>query len=84
MKAIMNLQAKKLELVQLILNTEKPSVLARVEAVLKKEKGEDWWDETSEAEKKAIEKGIAEADSGKLIPHARVMQEVRGKYNLDK
>ena len=80
----MNLQAKKLELVQLILNTEKPSVLARVEAVLKKEKGEDWWDETSEAEKKAIEKGIAEADSGKLIPHARVMQEVRGKYNLDK
>ena len=84
MKAIMNLQAKKIELVQLILNTEKPSVLARVEAVLKKEKGEDWWDETSEAEKKAIEKGIAEADSGKLIPHARVMQEVRGKYNLDK
>ena len=80
----MNLQAKKIELVQLILNTEKPSVLARVEAVLKKEKGEDWWDETSEAEKKAIEKGIAEADSGKLIPHARVMQEVRGKYNLDK
>ncbi len=83
MKAIMNLQAKKLKLVQLILNTEKPSVLAKVEAVFKKEKGADWWDEISEAEKKAIEKGIAEADSGKLISHAEVMEEVRARYNLD-
>ena len=31
---VMNLQAKKLELVQQILNTEKPSVLAKVEAIL--------------------------------------------------
>ena len=38
MNAIINLQAKKLELVQMILNTEKPTVLAKVEAVLKKEK----------------------------------------------
>jgi hypothetical protein len=41
----MNLQAKKLELVQMTLNTEKSTVLAKVEAVLKKEKGTDWWDE---------------------------------------
>jgi len=79
----MNLQAKKLELVQLILNTEKPTVLAKVEAVFKKEKGADWWDEISEAEKKAIEESIAEADNGQLIPHAEVMKEVRAKYNLD-
>ena len=79
----MNLQAKKLELVQLILNTEKPSVLAKVEAIFKKEKGADWWDEISEAEKEEIEKGIAEADSGQLIPHAKVMKEVRTKYKLD-
>ena len=83
MKTIMNLQAKKLELVQHILNTEKPSVLAKVEAVFKREKGADWWDEISEAEKEEIEKGIAEADSGQLIPHAKVMKEVREKYNLD-
>jgi predicted transcriptional regulator len=83
MKAIMNLQAKKLELVQLILNTEKPSVLAKVEAIFKKEKGADWWDEISEAEKEEIEKGIAEADRGELIPHEEVMKEVRAKYKLD-
>jgi len=83
MKTIMNLQAKKLELVQYILNTEKPSVLAKVEAVFKKEKAEDWWDEISEAEKEAIEKGIAEADRGELISHEEVMREVRAKYKLD-
>jgi predicted transcriptional regulator len=79
----MNLQSKKLELVQLILNTEKPSILTKVEAILKKEKASDWWDEISPEEKKAIEKGLAEADRGELIPHEEVMKEVRAKYHLD-
>ena len=83
MKAIMNLQAKKLELVQLILNTEKPAVLAKVEAIFKKEKDADWWDEISEDERNAIEEGLAEADRGELIPHEKVMKEVRAKYKLD-
>jgi predicted transcriptional regulator len=83
MTTTMNLQAKKLELVQLILNTEKTSVLEKVEAVFKKEKSTDWWDEISEAEKEEIEKSIAEADNGELIPHEQVMKEVREKYNLD-
>ena len=71
------------ELVQLILNTEKPSILTKVEAILKKEKASDWWDEISPEEKKAIEKGLAEADRGELIPHEEVMKEVRAKYHLD-
>jgi len=67
----------------MILNTEKPSVLAKVEAIFKKEKGADWWDEISDAEKEAIEEGLAEADRGELIPHEEVMKEVRAKYKLD-
>lgn len=83
MESIMNLQAKKLQLVQLILNTEKPSVLAKVEAIFRKEKTEDWWNEISEAERAAIEESIAEADRGELIPHEDVMKEVRAKYKPD-
>ena len=79
----MNLQAKKLEIVQLILNTEKPALLKKVEDVLKKEKVNDWWDEISEAERHAIEKGLEEADRGELIPHEEVMKEVKAKFNLD-
>ena len=67
----------------MILNAEKPTVLAKVEAVFKKEKGADWWDEISDAERNAIEEGLAEADRGELIPHEEVMKEVRAKYNLD-
>jgi len=83
MRVIMNLKAKKLELVQLILNTEQPAVLAIVEAILKKEQDSDWWDELGEDERKAVEEGLKETDRGELIPHEKVMKELRTKYNLD-
>jgi predicted transcriptional regulator len=82
MRIYMNLQSKKLELVQLILNTENPSVLARAEAVLKG-KAVDWWDEISPEEREAIEKGLSEADKGEFISHEDVMKEVRAKYKFD-
>lgn len=82
MNISMNVQAKKLEIVQLILNTEKPTLLRMVEDVLKREKVADWWDEISPAERKTIERGIEEADRGELIPHEQVMKEVRAKYHL--
>ena len=78
----MNLQAKKLEIVQLVLNTRKPAILRKVENVLKEE-GTDWWDEISEAEKQAIKQGVAEADRGELIPHEEVMKQIKERYNLD-
>jgi hypothetical protein len=78
---IMNLQAKKLELVQLILNTSKPLTLKKVEEVLKRQEP-DWWDEISDAERASIKKGLAEADRGELIPHEEVMKEIKTKYHL--
>ena len=82
MKVAMNIQAKKLKLVQMIINTDKPALLKRVEEIFKKETAVDWWDEISEAERKSIEQGLAEADRGELIPHEEVMKEVKAKYNL--
>jgi len=78
----MNLQAKKLELVQLIINTRKPLTLKKVEEVLKREAESDWWDEISDSERQSIEKGLEEAEEGKLIPHSEVMKEAKAKYNL--
>jgi thiamine pyrophosphate-dependent acetolactate synthase large subunit-like protein len=82
METVMNLQAKKIELVQLIINTRKPLTLKKVEEVLKRENEPDWWDEISDAERQSIEKGLAEADRGELIAHEEVMKEVKAKYNL--
>ena len=44
----MNIQTKKLELVQLILNTDRPALLEKVSELLKQEKESDWWDEIPE------------------------------------
>lgn len=79
----MNLQAKKLELVQLILNTSKPLTLKKVEEVLKREKESDWWDEISDSERRSIERGLNEADKGMLIPHADILKEAKAKYKYN-
>jgi len=78
----MNIQSKKLEIVQLILNTEKPAILEKIEDILKKEKSSDWWNEISEGERKSIERGILEADNGELIPHDEVMKKAKAKYKI--
>ena len=79
----MDLQTKKLELVRLIINTKKPSILKKIEDIFKKEAGADWYDELSKHEKQAIEKGISEAGKGELIPHEQVMREIKAKYGLE-
>ncbi len=78
----MDLQAKKLELVQLILNTDRPSLLEKVSQLLKQEKEADWWDELPISVQKDIDEAIAEANKGETIPHEEVMKEVRSKYGL--
>ena len=54
----MNVQAKKLELVQLILNTDRPSILDKIGKILKQEKEIDWWDELPETVKESIDISI--------------------------
>ena len=78
----MNVQAKKLELVQLILNTDRPSLLDKISQLLKQEKEADWWDEIPESVQESIEISMKEADRGKTIPHSEVMKEARVKYGL--
>ena len=78
----MNLQAKKLELVQLILNTEKPSLLQKVEELLKEKKTVDWADDISDALREELEASIKEADRGETISHEEAMVQIRSRYNL--
>jgi len=78
----MNLQAKKLELVQLILNTDRPGLLDRVSQLLKQEEETDWWEELPASVQQSIEKGNREADKSETLSHEEVMREVRSKYGL--
>ncbi len=78
----MNLQAKKLELVQQILNIETPLLLEKISAFLKKETKNDWWDEIPKSVQKSIEKGKEQVQKGETVTHEIVMNQFKEKYGL--
>lgn len=64
-------QNKKIELIQWLSTLENTSVIDKL-LELREEEKSDWWNEISAAEKSSIEKGIADADNGKLTSHTTV------------
>jgi hypothetical protein len=70
MKDDLNIQTKKLELIQWLSTIEDLSVLNKI-IDLKKQENKDWWEAISEDEKQSIEKGLQDADLGKLVSHSK-------------
>lgn len=65
----LNIQNKKLELIQWLSTIEDSAIIEKI-MDLKKKESKDWWNSISENEKESIEQGLKEADSGKLNPHS--------------
>ena len=65
-----NIQNIKIELIQWLTTLEDSAVIQKI-LELRKSQTKDWWTEISEEEKKSIEKGISDADNGKLNPHSK-------------
>lgn len=78
MNTELQIQNKKLELIQWLSTIEDLKFLEKISDLISHEKKKDWWDEISDAEKQSIEKGIAQADAGKLNPHSKA-REIYGK-----
>ena len=78
MNTELQIQNKKLELNQWLSTIEDLKFLEKISDLISHEKKKDWWDEISDAEKQSIEKGIAQADAGKLNPHSKA-REIYGK-----
>ena len=64
----LHIQNKKLELIQWLSTLEDSNLIEKI-MELRKRESKDWWNSISENEKQAIEKGIEDADAGKLNPH---------------
>ena len=71
----MNIQAEKLEIMKMILNTENPSTLQKIKIIFTKEK--DFWNTLSDSEKEDIMKGIEEIDTGDKYSYEEVMKKYR-------
>ena len=70
----MNIEATKLELMTLLLNTQKESVLEKIKDIFRQESSLDWWEELSEDEHQEIEEGLKEIENGEIKPHKNVMK----------
>jgi len=78
MKAELNIQSKKIELIQWLSTIEDLSVINKI-IDLKKQENKDWWNSISENEKRSVEKGLQDAEAGKLNSHSKA-KELYGKW----
>lgn len=69
MKLELNIQNKKLELIQWLSTLEDSTIIEKIIA-LRNNESKDWWDSISENEKESIEQGLNDANSGKLNSHS--------------
>ncbi len=68
----MNIEATKLELMHLLLQTQKESLLAKLKNVFEEEG--DWWNELSNEEQEEINMGLAQADKEEYSTNGTVMK----------
>lgn len=78
MNTDLQIQNKKLELIQWLSTIEDLNFLEKISDLISRENKKDWANEISDAERKSIEKGIAQADAGKLNQHSKA-REIYGK-----
>ncbi|OYQ36769.1 hypothetical protein CHU92_09235 [Flavobacterium cyanobacteriorum] len=69
----MDIQSKKIELIQWLSTLDDISVIEKVIS-LRQQQNKDWWDTISENEKKSIEKGINDSENGNLLPHTKAQK----------
>jgi len=75
----MDIKTTKLELMHLLLQTEKISVLEKLRKVFEDEQT-DWWNDMSPEERDEIREGLLQADQGDLTANEEVMK-VFDKWN---
>lgn len=69
----MNIQAEKIELVKMILNTNDKTLISTIKKIFTK-KTVDFWDELDEEVKADVEEAIKQLERGEGIPHEKVMK----------
>ena len=65
----MNIQAEKIELMKLILETDNPGILSSIKKILKKESKKDFWDTLPQSQKEEILKSIEEIENGEIVDY---------------
>ncbi len=70
----MDIQAEKLEIVRLILDTDNPGILASIKRIFYKA---DFWDNLTLSQKDEIIAGIADVNDGEVVGYETVVKKHR-------
>jgi len=73
----MNIQAEKLEIVKLILDTDNPGILASIKHTFSKSAKVDFWDSLPQYQKNEILKGIEEIEKGETVDYEEFIKKFR-------
>jgi hypothetical protein len=73
----MNLQAEKLEIMKLILETENPGILKSIKVLLWKAGKSDFWETLPQDQKNEILAGIRDIENGDTVDYQKFMEKFR-------
>jgi len=75
----MGLAADKLELIEWLKNLDDDEIISYLLIVKNsKESNSDWWDDLTDDQKLAVQRGLDDIDNGRITPHNEITQ----KYGL--
>jgi hypothetical protein len=78
----MDVSALKLDVVQKILNMKNPSLLLKIDNILKEEADADWWDQLPPEVQDSIFEGIQDIEEGRIFTHEQILQDAKQKYGF--
>ncbi|MBP9601888.1 MAG: hypothetical protein KBE41_10320 [Lutibacter sp.] len=73
----MNIQAEKIQLAKMLLDTENPKIIESIKNIFKREKTGDFWTELSLNQKNEIEKASIEIENGEITDYESFMKKHR-------
>jgi hypothetical protein len=73
----MNIQAEKIEIMKMILETNNPKVIKSVKNILRKSKETDFWETISQEQKDDILQGIKEIENEEVEDYEEFMKKHR-------
>lgn len=73
----MNIQAEKIEIMKLILETDNPNILESVKNIFKKNTTTDFWETLPQEQKEDILQGIKDIENGEVVDYEVFMKKYR-------
>ncbi|WP_339882238.1 hypothetical protein [Polaribacter vadi] len=73
----MDIQAEKIQLAKMLLDTQNPKIIESIKNIFKREKTVDFWAELSLEQRNEIEKASIEIENGEITEYDSFMQKHR-------